>query len=117
MRIIGAAHKQRACCNLSTEAHSSSDTKCTAGGGGEWRRGGRLEGSKQWRQALVGQSRALLIVSVLIESHNETSGAGIAARHPAATGSPYMEMRLILDLLLNAAGIFAARQKASSREE
>lgn len=76
------------------------------------RRGGRLEGSKQWRQALVGQSRALLIVSVLIESHNETSGAGIAARHPAATGSPYMEMRLILDLLLNAAGIFYRKTKS-----
>lgn len=84
---------------------------------GAGRRGGRLEGSKQWRQALVGQSRALLIVSVLIESHNEMSGAGIAARQPAATGSPYMEMWLILDLLLNAAGIFGARQKASSREE
>lgn len=115
MRIIGAARKQRACCNLSTEAHSSSDTKCTAGGAGG--RGGRLEGSKQWRQALVGQSRALLIVCVLIESHNEMSGAGIAARHPAATGSPYMERRLILDLLLNAGGIFGARQRTSSREE
>lgn len=76
MRIIGAAHKQRACCNLSTEAHSSSHTKYTAGGR-VGRRGGRLEGSKQGRQALVGQSRELLIVSVLIERHNETSGAGI----------------------------------------
>lgn len=67
--------------------------------------GGCLEGGKQWRLALVGQSGALLIVSVLIESHNEMSGAGIiVGRRPAATGFPYMEMQLILDLLLNPAG-------------
>lgn len=50
---------------------------------------GALKGDKQQRQALVGQSRALLIVSVLIESHNEMSGAGIiVGRSPAATGFP-----------------------------
>lgn len=73
-------------CPLRRALHQS--LKCTAGGGaggGE----GPLEGDKQHRQALVGQSGALLIVSVLIESHNEVSGAGIiVGRRPAATGPP-----------------------------
>lgn len=75
---------------------------------------GALEGDKQQRQALVGQSRALLIVSVLIESHNEMSGAGIIVGcRPAATGFPYMETQLILDLLLNPGGILAICEKQS----
>lgn len=47
----------------------------------------------------------LLIVCVLIESHNEMSGADITAHHPAARGSPYMETELILDWLITAAGV------------
>lgn len=56
----------------------------------------------------MGQSRALLIVSELIESHNEMSGAGfIVGCHPAAAGLPYMETLLILDLRSNPGRIYA----------
>lgn len=73
---------------------------------------GALEGDKQQRQALVGQSHALLIVSVLIESHNEMSGAGIILGcRPAATGFPYMETQLILDLLFNPGRILPMCEK------
>lgn len=110
--VIGTCHKQKGhvvICPLRRTLHQA--LKCTAGGGAGGEEG-RLEGDKQRRQALVGQSRALLIVSELIESHNEMSGAGVLVGcRPAAKGLPCMKTLLILDLLLNPGRIYSAHAK------